>query len=253
MRVLLVEDEPEMAALLQQAISAEGHVVDAVRCLDEARAAVCVADYSLIVLDRRLPDGDGLELLRDLKDPPARPAVLVLSALDAAGERVLGLNAGADDYLSKPFDVDEFRARIRATLRRSAVLTQAPIVCGQLSYRPANREFFVGDVPLRLRRRETALLATLMMRARRVVQRATLMNEAYGFLEEPTSNTLDAHMSRLRKRLAALQAEVVIHPVRGVGYVIDTAEDLNALPASSKCPGWSSDTLSDQALARPVQ
>ena len=213
-----------MSRLLVEALRREGLTVDSVASLDEARAALALAQYRLLVLDRRLEDGDGLELLRELGPQATRPAVLVLSALDATGERVLGLEAGADDYLGKPFDPDELRARIRAALRRGGSHRDAaPITCGRLSYQPSTREMTIDGVPLRLRRREAALLGALMERVRRVVQRSTLINAVYSFDEEPSSNTLDAHVSRLRRRLEACDARVVIHPVRGVGYVLDSA------------------------------
>jgi two-component system OmpR family response regulator len=222
MRVLLAEDEPEMAALLTAALRAEGLAVDVVSSVEEGRAALSIARYRLVVLDRRLDDGDGLELLRDLGAAPGRAAVLVLSALDDAGERVVGLNAGADDYLGKPFDSDELRARIRAALRRCGPTVQAaPIRCGRLAYLPDTRELMLAGEPLELRRREAALLEALMQRVRRVVQRATLINEVYGFDEEPASNTMDAHISRLRRKLDELDAQVQIHAVRGIGYVLD--------------------------------
>lgn len=222
MRVLLAEDEPEMADLLEAALRDEGLVVDRVASVEEGRAALSLARYRLIVLDRRLQDGDGLQLLRDL-GPSARPSVLVLSALDDAGERVVGLNAGADDYLGKPFDSDELRARIRAALRRGGPVGHAPpIRCGRLAYLPDSRDLLLGDAPFRLRRREAALLEALMLRVRRVVQRSVLVNEVYGFDEEPSSNTLDAHISRLRRKLEDRQAGVEIHAVRGIGYVLDS-------------------------------
>ncbi|ASD26211.1 response regulator transcription factor [Brevundimonas diminuta] len=222
MRALLIEDEPEMARLLARTLADEGLTVDRAASLEEARAALAIAEYRLLVLDRRLEDGDGLELLRTMSPRPGRPAVLVLSALHAAEERVHGLDAGADDYLGKPFDTDELSARIRAALRRGGSAAETPpVICGRLAYCAASREFTVGGEPLHLRRREAKLLGTLIQRVRRVVQRATLINEVYAFEEEPSSNTLDAHISRLRKRLDDVDAGVVIHPVRGVGYILD--------------------------------
>lgn len=222
MRVLLAEDEPEMARLLADALGRERLTVDSVGSLEEARTALALAEYRLLVLDRRLEDGDGLELVRELRARPTRPAVLVLSALDGPAERVAGLDAGADDYLGKPFDPDELRARVRAALRRGGAGSDSvSITCGRLTYEPFTREVSVAGSPLRLRRREAALLGALMERVRRVVQRRTLVNAVYAFDEEPNSNTLDAHVSRLRRRLEGLDAGVVIHPVRGVGYVLD--------------------------------
>lgn len=224
MRVLLAEDEPGMARLLADTLRRETLTVDRVASLEEARAALALAEYRLIVLDRQLRDGDGLELVRELSSGSARPAVVVLSAVDAPSERVQGLDAGADDYLAKPFDPDELRARVRAALRRTAAATGgAPVTCGRLSYHPVTREIAVGGLPWRLRRREAALLGVLMERVRRVVQRTALINAVYAFGEEPSSNTLDARISWLRRRLEAQDAQVAIRAVRGIGYVLEAA------------------------------
>jgi DNA-binding response OmpR family regulator len=223
MRVLLVEDEPEMAALVALDIEAQGFAVDCVGSIDEALTAVRLARYGLVVLDRRLPDGDGIAILPELRRGAPGAPVLALTALDAVPDRVRGLDAGADDYLAKPFDIEELRARIRAALRRPGAGASPPISVGRLRFDPNSREVSVGGEVLVLQRRELALLETLVRRARRVVQRATLLNEVYGFDEEPSSNTLDAHVSRLRKRLTRLGSGVAIHPVRGVGYMLDEA------------------------------
>src|SRR5262245_28826722 len=221
MRVLVVEDEPEMAKLVAQSVAAQGFAVDSVASLDEAQAAIKLAQYALVLLDRRLTDGDGLSFLHQLRGEHPGTPVIVLSALDSVTDKVKGLDAGADDYLTKPFDEAELRARIRAALRRPGAEPQPPITCGRLRYDPSNREVSVNGNLVFLHRRELALLETLMRRARRVVQRSTLINDVYGFESEPSSNTLDAHISRLRNRFARLDARVVIHTLRGVGYMLD--------------------------------
>ncbi|BDU18118.1 response regulator transcription factor [Lysobacter auxotrophicus] len=222
MRALLVEDEPELAMLVSRELEAQGLSVDAVPSLTAASGALLVGTYAILLLDRRLPDGDGLRLVPLIRAKQPECSVLVISALGDVAQRVAGLDAGADDYIGKPFHVDELRARVRALLRRPARLQKlAPVRCGALEFDLTSRQFSVSGTPFILRRREAALLAALMRRARRVVQRDTLIREVYGFDEEPSQNTLEAHISRLRKKLDSNLAGVVVHPVRGVGYFID--------------------------------
>ncbi|MBJ3784709.1 response regulator transcription factor [Devosia sediminis] len=223
MRVLLVEDQSDLAGRLQRELQDQGLVVDRTERLDEASAALKLVRYALILLDRRLPDGDGISLLREVHALQPQASVLVLSAMGSADARIEGLDAGADDYLPKPFDWDELRARIRAALRRTRLAGRSvqPITCGRITYHPDTREVRVGEDVLHLRRRELLIIESLLLRCRRVVTRELLIEAVYGFGEEPSSNTLEAHVSRLRKRLSLLDAGAVIHPVRGVGYLID--------------------------------
>lgn len=222
MRALLVEDEPEMAALLARELAREGFAVDRAVAVEEASAALRLGSYALVLLDRRLGDGDGLSLVAEVHGTQPGAGIIVLSALGAVPDRVAGLDAGADDYLAKPFDMDELRARIRAALRRGRPAAgMPPLRCGGLEYRAEGREFLVRGEPLLLRRRELALLEALVARARRVVRRDALVAQVYAFDEEPSENTLEAHLSRLRRRLEAVGAGVTIRPVRGVGYILD--------------------------------
>jgi DNA-binding response OmpR family regulator len=221
MRVLLIEDEPEMARLVGTSVTRAGYVVDTAGTIDEAEAAIGLARYSLVLLDRRLPDGDGLALLPRIRTRQPGVPVIVLTALDAVPDRVRGLDAGADDYIGKPYEADELLARVRAALRRPGGEAAPPIVCGALAFDPTTHEVTVQDAPVALPRRELALLGTLMRRLGRVVLRETLLDEVYGFDGEVSSNTLDAHVSRLRARLARAGAGVALHPLRGVGYMLD--------------------------------
>lgn len=221
MRILVVEDEDDIAAIVHAKLQQQGFTVDVVVNLGEAEAAISCASYSLVILDRRLPDGDGLYLVPRIRQQQTDTPVIMLTALDSVGDKVAGLNSGADDYLSKPFDSDELLARIRAVLRRPSKGGSPPVVVGRLSFAPDTRTVMVGNDMIVVPRRELALLEALMMRARRVVQREVLLNDMFGFEDEIQSNTLDAHVSRLRGRLNAAKAGVVIHPVRGVGYLLD--------------------------------
>lgn len=220
MRVLLVEDEPAMAELVAGSVGENGFVVDRATSLLEARVALARGSYALVLLDRRLGDGDGLSLLPSIRSRQPGAAVIALSALDAVHHRVAGLDAGADDYLTKPFAATELLARMRAALRRSGGGVP-PVSCGALRFDLASREATVSGSPLVLNRRELALLEALIRRVGRVVQRDTLIEEVYGPVDNIQSNALDAQVSRLRGRLAA--AGVAIHPVRGVGYMLNAA------------------------------
>ncbi len=221
MRILLVEDEPEMSRLIARSVGGIGFVVDCVASIAEAATALAIGRYGLVLLDRRLPDGDGISLIPLVRSKLPGIPVIALTALDSVKDKVKGLDAGADDYLAKPFDADELRARIRAALRRPGMERSPVICCGNLRFDPASREVLIGSQPVVLGGRELALLESLIRRIGRVVQRATLLEEIYGFDDEIGSNALDANVSRLRLRLAA--AQVKIQSVRGVGYILSNA------------------------------
>ncbi|HEX8450242.1 MAG TPA: response regulator transcription factor [Allosphingosinicella sp.] len=224
MRILLVEDQPELGATLAERLKAEGYVVDLAASLGEAIEAVLGADYRLVLLDRRLPDGDGLSLLPVLRTRPTSPPAIVLTALDDVPDRVAGLDAGAEDYLIKPFALDELLARIRVLLRRSGAGSRTPsVVVGGLEYDLGSREARIDGLPLPLPRRELAILDALARRAGRVVMREHLESQVYGYDDEISSNALEAHISRLRKRLSEAGAGVMLHGVRGIGYMLRAA------------------------------
>lgn len=220
MRILLVEDDAQLAQSTAARISREGYVVDHVGNGVEADEAIASIDYALVILDRRLPDGDAIRRIGEFRKHRPELRVIVLTAFDATPDKISGLEAGADDYLTKPFEIDELMARIRAVLRRPGAAAQPAIHCGNLSYDPSSREFLVSGEMIVLTRREQLILASLMLRARRVVQRHAFMNQVYGFDEDIQSNTLDAHISRLRTRLIQLKTGVQIKAVRGVGYFV---------------------------------
>ena len=224
MRILLVEDEPEIAAGLSARLESDGFTVDRAASLGEAIEAVLGAPYRAVLLDRRLPDGDGLGLLPVVRTRRPPPPVLLVTALDDIPDRVAGMEAGADDYLVKPFAYDELRARLLARIRRSPAEPPAPpLTVGRLCYDLQEREVRVDARPLHLPRRELAILDSLMRRAGRVVMRERLEAEVYGYDDEIQSNALEAHVSRLRRRLSEAGAGVAIHGVRGVGYMLGAA------------------------------
>lgn len=220
MRVLLVEDEPEMAAALAAALKNYDMVVDHIATLGDAEEAVSTNAYAAILLDRQLPDGDGLTLVSKLRASGVSVPVIVLTARGELVDRVAGLNIGADDYLGKPFAVEELLARLRAVLRRPADLLSETIRLGRLSFDVGNREASVGGEPLDLPRRELLVLEALLRRMGRTVARSSLEEAVYSIDDEIQSNALDTHISRLRRRLSEAKAEIEIHAIRGVGYLL---------------------------------
>jgi DNA-binding response OmpR family regulator len=213
LRVLLVEDEPEMASALAAALKNYGMVVDHIATLADAEEAVSINAYGAILLDRQLPDGDGLSLIPKLRTKGAGVPIIVLTARGDLVDRVAGLNTGADDYLGKPFAVEELLARLRAVLRRPADLPSQTMRLGRLAFDIGNREASVAGRPLDLPRRE-------LRRMGRTVARSSLEEAVYSIDDEIQSNALDTHVSRLRRKLSEAQAEVEIHGIRGVGYLL---------------------------------
>jgi DNA-binding response OmpR family regulator len=182
-------------------------------------------NYEAILLDLRLPDGDGLTLLKSLRSRGNKTPVIVLTARDAVADRVRGLNAGADDYLIKPFAIEELVARINSILRRPNENLELRLRLANLEFDTAHREALVGGQPLTLPRRELGLLELLLRRAGRVVTRDALQDALYGEGDEIESNAVDANLSRLRKRLLEAGAQIRIRAVRGVGYLVQEAAD----------------------------
>ena len=224
MRLLLVEDEAEMAAALSAALLKFDVVVDHVYSLDLAREAIEDPVHDAIILDRQLPDGDGLSLVPYLRSRRSGVPVIVLTARGEVSDRVVGLDAGADDYLAKPFALEELLARLRAVLRRPSAM--APVVArvGKLVFNFGNREVTIAGQAVELRRRELLVLETLVRRQGRTVLRGVLEEAVYSFDDEIQSNALDSHISRLRRKLESSGADIEIHNIRGVGYLLKAVE-----------------------------
>lgn len=220
-RILLVEDDPDLAREIVRALERDHWPIDHVGSLGEAFEAVIQFPYRAILLDRRLPDGDGIGLIPAAKSRPSPPSIIFLTARDDVSDRVEGLDAGADDYLLKPFALEELLARLRAACRRSAAPSRPePIEVANIAFDPATREVLASGRAIALPRRELALLELLIRRSGRVVQRAHLESELYGLDMEVSTNALDALISRLRRRLEDGKAEIELRTVRGVGYML---------------------------------
>lgn len=214
MRILLVEDDPMIGESVVSGLAGEGHAVDWVRDGASAESAIATTPYSLVLLDLGLPKRDGIEVLKGLRKRKLDLPVLVMTARDTVRDRVAGLDAGADDYLIKPFDLDELSARVRALLRRASGRAEPLIEAGPLVLNPATHEARWRGEPLELSGREFALLAALAERAGAVVSRAQLEEKLYGWNESIGSNAVEVHVHHLRRKLG----EDAIRTVRGLGY-----------------------------------
>jgi len=212
-----------MRRLVASLVAGAGFVVDHSRSLEETIEAATRSDYDLILLDRRLPDGDGLSIVAGLRNLRPGVRIMMLTALDTLDDTVSGLDAGADDYLAKPFRGPELIARIRACLRRPGSEPQPSLAVADLAMDLATREVTIAGRPVALHRRELALLEALMRRANRVISREALLEEVYGLEAEIQQHTLDTLVWRLRKRLESLDARATIHLARGIGYMLTEA------------------------------
>lgn len=222
LRILLVEDDPDLAREIIRSLEREGWSLDHVACLADAFEAAVQKPYRAILLDRGLPDGDGIALIPAIRSRASPATIIVLTARDEVADRIGGLDAGADDYLVKPFALGELLARLRAACRRPNSDLGTPMIeVGRLSFDPGTREVQVAGKPLILPRRELALLELLVRRVGRVVQRAHLDSELFGFDTSASANALDTQVSRLRRRLHELDARVELRTVRGVGCVLE--------------------------------
>jgi DNA-binding response OmpR family regulator len=221
MRLLVIEDEPRIAEILRDALEGAEFTVDAVANCGDARAAVDVTAYDAVVLDLGLPDGDGIVLLRELRRAGNQVPILVLTARDAVEDRVGGLDAGADDYLVKPFAMAEVIARVKALLRRPGGALGAQLTVGNLSFDTIGRDVRIANRVVLLTRRETAILEHLMRRVGRVVPKSVLEEKLYGFDDELESNAIPVHVHHLRRKLLDAGASAEIHTVRGVGYLLN--------------------------------
>jgi len=216
MRLLLVEDDAMIGEAVRAGLRQEGFTVDWVRAAEAGDAALKAEAYALLLLDLGLPRKSGLDWLGELRRRGERLPVLILTARDAVADRVSGLDSGADDYLVKPFDLDELSARVRALLRRQAGRAEPTLRHAELTLNPATHEATYKGEPIALSAREFALLAALLERPGAILSRAQLEQRLYGWGEEVESNAVEVHIHNLRKKLG----HDTIRTVRGVGYRI---------------------------------
>ncbi len=217
MRTLLVEDDPLLGDGIRAGLKQAGYAVDWVQDGSAAKLSLESGDYSLMVLDLGLPKLSGMAILNWLRNSGRTLPVLVLTARDTVADRVAGLDAGADDYLIKPFDLDELIARLRALSRRSSGLASPLLMHGEIELDPAARQVRKQGQAVELSAREFTLLHELMLHAGRVQSREQLEERMYGWGEEVESNSVEVHVHHLRKKLGS----DLIRTLRGVGYVID--------------------------------
>lgn len=214
MRVLVVEDDEILRGAVETGLGMSGFTVDAVETVEDARAAFGAWDYDVIVLDIALPDGSGLELLQRWREECSTTPVLLLTARNATRDRIQGLDLGADDYLGKPFDLDELAARLRAIARRGQGRAVPVLQWGHLTLDPAARRVTLAGNLVSLPRREFAVLQALMEQPEHVRSRAQLEDQLYGWQEEVGSNAVEVHIHNLRSKLGRESIETV----RGEGY-----------------------------------
>jgi DNA-binding response OmpR family regulator len=218
MKVLIVEDQKSLAQLLKQGLTERAYTVKAARSCAEARDALCESSYDLIILDLGLPDGDGLELLRQWRQSGFKEPVLILSARDAVEDRVKGLDLGADDYLSKPFSMEELLARVRSQLRRQSEVKEAVLTHGGMRLDLLSQTAHFNGQPIDLTRREFALLEIFMHNPGRILTRTLISEKIWDSHFDVDTNLLDVYMSRLRAKLETPADKPLFRTVRGVGY-----------------------------------
>ncbi|WP_426434468.1 response regulator transcription factor [Bradyrhizobium genosp. P] len=220
MRLLIVEDNVELSRLIANGLMAAGYTADVVHSVAEARDALSSVGYAAMILDLGLPDGDGLSVLSELRRKMDPLPVMVLTARNGLRDRVSGLRSGADDYLAKPFALEELVARLEAILRRPGQLLGSSLNLANLVYDTESRQVFIDGMPRVFSARETSVLEILLRRQGRVVPKKNVEDHIFGLAGEVASNAVEVYVSRLRKLLAEHNAKIMIHTIRGVGYLM---------------------------------
>ncbi|MGZ5089811.1 MAG: response regulator [Burkholderiales bacterium] len=219
MRVLLVEDDAILADGLAHSLRSLGHAIDCMATGTEADRALSAEEYDFVILDIELPLLNGFEVLRRLRKRKATVPVLVLTARDSVHDRIHGLDIGADDYLTKPFEMGELEARMRALVRRAQGLAENEIALGRLVLDLKGRRALLDRTPLDLSAREWAVLEVLAGRAGRVVSKDALMKSLYEWDDDASPNAIEIYVHRLRKKL--MDSDIVIRTIRGLGYLLE--------------------------------
>ena len=224
MRILVVEDEKKVARFLEQGLREEGYSVDVSHDGTDGLLKAHVNDYDLLVLDVMLPGKSGLEVVRELRARESSVPVLLLTARGDQDDIVLGLDAGADDYLTKPFGFDELLARVRALLRRGGSARPDRLIYDDLELDRVTHKAHRGGDRLDLTPKEFQLLEFLMLNAERVVRRTELLEKVWDLQFDPMSNVIDVHVGHLRRKLRESGDDPLVHTVRGVGYIFQKGE-----------------------------
>jgi two-component system copper resistance phosphate regulon response regulator CusR len=223
MRILVVEDEKKVASFIRRGLEADAHQVDVVHDGETGLARAVTGDYDLLILDVMLPERDGFSVLRELRARRRQLPVLLLTARAALTDKVAGLDGGADDYLTKPFEVAELLARVRALLRRGAP-SPAVLAVADLRLDPATRAVTRAGRPIELTAREYALLEYFLRNAGRVLSRALIAQHVWGVSFDTFTNVIDVYVNYLRRKVDAEFEPKLIHTVRGAGYVLRLPE-----------------------------
>jgi two-component system, OmpR family, response regulator MprA len=219
MRILVVEDDPDMSRFIARGLSEQSYAVDVAATGGAAIEAATTAAYDAIILDAMIPPPDGFEVCRHLRAEGIDATILMLTARDSLADRVEGLDSGADDYLVKPFDIDELKARLRALLRRAGGDgTTEGLTFEELTLDPSRHGVSVGEEFVELTRTEYQLLELLLLNPRRVLPHSLIYDRVWGYDFGPTSNALRVYIGYLRRKLEDAGSRSVIHTVRGVGY-----------------------------------
>ena len=220
MRALIIEDDQRAARLLAKGLREALFSVDIAHSGDEGDEMASVTNYDVIVLDRLLPDNDGIVVCRGLRERGVRTPILMLSARGSLEDRVVGLSAGADDYLAKPFEFTELLARIRALLRRSELTRAVVLTVADLTLDPASRRVTRGGITIHLTRKEYAILEVLMRHPGQVVARAQLAERVWETEPDTLTSLIDVHVSNLRRKIEPAGTPPLIHTIRGHGYLL---------------------------------
>jgi DNA-binding response OmpR family regulator len=218
MKILIVEDQRRLGQFLKKGMAESGYTATWVQTCEEAKNALCETRYDVIVLDIGLPDGDGLELLRSWRQSGFHEPVLILSARDAVQDRIRGLDVGADDYLAKPFSLEELKARIRSLLRRQSAVKDTVLEHGPLRMDLVERTVRLSGAPLDMTNREFALLETFLRNPGRTLPRTLICEKIWESHYDVDTNLLDVYMSKLRTKLEGPAGKPLFKTVRGVGY-----------------------------------
>lgn len=224
MRALIIEGDQKTARLLAKGLREERFAVDTAHLGNEGDEMASVTAYDVIVLDRLLPDEDGIVVCRGLRERGVATPILMLSARSSLEDRVTGLNAGADDYLAKPFGFSELLARIRALLRRSELTRAAILKVADLMLNPASHRVSRGSVTINLTRKEYAILEVLMRHPGEIVERAQLVERVWEAEPDGFTSIIDVHVSNLRRKIEPAGAPRLLHTIRGHGYLLGLTE-----------------------------